>query len=118
MVTMASSSEMTYASLIQNILEVSSDDGSLDCKRNRPRKQRKELKREDFQNAPWQRMIDSGSYKDTSTRHGGTLKGRIVEEEDRGRLSHGNEEPREAEVETVRFLGICELFEPYFGMFV
>ena len=41
-----------------------------------------------------------------------------MEEEDRGRLSHGNEEPREAEVETVRFLGIYELFEPYFGMFV
>jgi hypothetical protein len=50
--------------------ERESDDGSLDKKRKRPRKQREELEREDFQNAPWQRMIDSGSYNNPRSRHG------------------------------------------------
>jgi hypothetical protein len=50
--------------------ERESDDGSLDKKRKLPRKQREELEREDFQNAPWQRMIDSGSYRNPRTRHG------------------------------------------------
>jgi len=39
-------------------------------KRERERKQRVEFPREDFKNAPWQQMLDSGSYKLKSTKAG------------------------------------------------
>lgn len=49
---MASGSFLYF--FIVQLSEEEQNDGSPDKKRKRPRKQREELEREDFQNAPWQ----------------------------------------------------------------
>jgi hypothetical protein len=64
---MASSFSSFLQFCIDQLSDEERDDGR---KRKCPRKHREELEREDFQNAPWQRMIDSGSYKSPRTRHG------------------------------------------------
>ena len=54
---MASSSFGSFLQFfIDQLSEEEQNDGSPDKKRKRPRKQREELEREDFQNAPWQRF--------------------------------------------------------------
>jgi hypothetical protein len=54
---MASSSFDSFLQFfIDQLSEEEQNDGSPDKKRKRPRKQREELEREDFQNAPWQRF--------------------------------------------------------------
>ena len=40
----------------------------------RSRKQREEFPREDFKKAPWQEMIDSGSYKLETTKQGHSFR--------------------------------------------